>query len=95
MSYCMQRPGTRAHLHPRVHTRNVHAHLQQQPHQLRQDEAMPLSHLDLKVLQPVSHFSDINYAEQFKTLDLAALKADLAEVLTTSQDWWPADYGKH
>src|SRR5215472_11869000 len=36
-----------------------------------------------------------NYAEAFKTLDLAAVKQDLAEVLTTSQDWWPADFGHY
>jgi catalase-peroxidase len=36
--------------------------------------------------------TDFNYAEAFKTLDLAAVKADIAEVLTTSQDWWPADF---
>jgi catalase-peroxidase len=36
-----------------------------------------------------------NYAEAFKALDLAAVKQDIAEVLTTSQDWWPADYGHY
>ena len=36
-----------------------------------------------------------NYAKEFATLDLKALKADLAKVLTTSQDWWPADYGTY
>jgi catalase-peroxidase len=36
-----------------------------------------------------------NYAEEFKKLDLAALKKDLAELMTTSQDWWPADYGNY
>ena len=38
---------------------------------------------------------EFNYAEAFKTLDLAAVKRDIAEVLTTSQDWWPADYGHY
>jgi catalase-peroxidase len=38
---------------------------------------------------------EVNYAEAFKTLDLAAVKQDIAEVLTTSQDWWPADYGHY
>jgi catalase-peroxidase len=38
---------------------------------------------------------DFNYAEEFKTLDLRALKRDLIEVMTTSQDWWPADYGHY
>jgi catalase-peroxidase len=38
---------------------------------------------------------DFDYAEAFKTLDLAAVKQDIAEVLTTSQDWWPADFGNY
>ncbi|GIH90176.1 catalase/peroxidase HPI [Planobispora siamensis] len=38
---------------------------------------------------------DFDYAEAFKSLDLAAVKRDIAEVLTTSQDWWPADYGHY
>ncbi|OHV05595.1 catalase/peroxidase HPI [Mycobacterium talmoniae] len=38
---------------------------------------------------------DFNYAEEFKTLDLEALKRDVLEVMTTSQDWWPADYGHY
>jgi catalase-peroxidase len=38
---------------------------------------------------------DFNYDEEFKTVDLAALKADLFTLMTTSQDWWPADYGHY
>jgi catalase-peroxidase len=38
---------------------------------------------------------DFNYAEEFKTLDLEALKQDLVDLMTTSQDWWPADYGHY
>jgi catalase-peroxidase len=38
---------------------------------------------------------DFNYAEEFKTLDLPAVKQDIAQVLTTSQDWWPADFGHY
>jgi catalase-peroxidase len=38
---------------------------------------------------------DFNYAEEFKTLDLAAVKQDLRELMTKSQDWWPADYGHY
>jgi len=38
---------------------------------------------------------DFNYAEEFKTLDLDALKQDITKVMTTSQDWWPADYGHY
>jgi catalase-peroxidase len=38
---------------------------------------------------------DFNYAEQFKTVDLDALRRDIEAVMTTSQDWWPADYGHY
>jgi catalase-peroxidase len=38
---------------------------------------------------------EFNYAEAFKTLDLAEVKRDIQDVLTTSQDWWPADYGHY
>jgi catalase-peroxidase len=56
--------------------------------------------LNLKILaknpavaNPMS--ADFNYAEAFNSLDLAAVKRDIAEVLTTSQDWWPADFGHY
>ena len=56
--------------------------------------------LNLKVLQQNSPLSDpmgkdFNYAEEFKTLDLNALKSDIEKLMTTSQDWWPADYGHY
>ena len=56
--------------------------------------------LDLQVLHQHSPLSNpmgqtFNYAEEFKTLDLDALKQDIFEVMTTSQDWWPADYGHY
>ncbi|ASW57133.1 catalase/peroxidase HPI [Plantactinospora sp. KBS50] len=38
---------------------------------------------------------DFDYAEKFKDLDVEALKRDINEVMTTSQDWWPADYGHY
>jgi catalase-peroxidase len=38
---------------------------------------------------------DFNYAEEFKKLDLAAVKKDLHDLMTDSQDWWPADYGHY
>jgi len=55
---------------------------------------------DLSVLHQHSPQSDpmgghFDYAAAFKTLDLDALKRDLIEVMTTSQDWWPADYGHY
>jgi catalase-peroxidase len=39
--------------------------------------------------------SDFNYAEEFKSLDVEALKRDLIALMTNSQDWWPADYGHY
>ena len=38
---------------------------------------------------------DFNYSEEFESLDLDALKVDLEELMTTSQDWWPADFGHY
>ncbi|MBL62315.1 MAG: catalase/peroxidase HPI [Opitutae bacterium] len=56
--------------------------------------------LNLKILHQNTPLSDpmdedFNYAEEFKTVDLDALKQDIEEVMTTSQDWWPADYGHY
>src|SRR5437868_4823469 len=39
--------------------------------------------------------ADFNYAKAFETLDLAVVKQDIQQVLTTSQDWWPADFGHY
>ncbi len=38
---------------------------------------------------------DFNYAKEFQTLDFAALKKDILDLMTTSQDWWPADFGHY
>ena len=56
--------------------------------------------LNLKILHQHSHMSNpmgeaFNYAEEFKKLDLEALKKDLYALMTDSQDWWPADYGHY
>ncbi|WKZ56382.1 MAG: catalase/peroxidase HPI [Bdellovibrionota bacterium] len=56
--------------------------------------------LNLKILNKNSPLldpmgQDFNYAEEFKELDLAALKKDLEKLMTTSQPWWPADYGHY
>jgi len=56
--------------------------------------------LDLRQLQQNPPMANpmgegFNYAEEFKTVDLEALKRDIETVMTTSQDWWPADYGHY
>ncbi|MDF3868838.1 catalase/peroxidase HPI [Pseudomonas denitrificans (nom. rej.)] len=59
------------------------------PNQLRLD----LLHQHSSKSNPMGE--DFNYAEAFKTLDLAAVKADLRALMTDSQDWWPADFGHY
>lgn len=56
--------------------------------------------LNLNILRQHSELSNpmdrgFNYAEEFKSVDLAALKKDIFTLMTTSQDWWPADYGHY
>ncbi len=56
--------------------------------------------LNLRILRQNSSLSnpmseDFNYAEEFKTLDLDAVKQDIFDLMTESQDWWPADYGHY
>ncbi len=58
------------------------------------------NHLNLSILRQHASISDpmgedFNYAEEFKKLDLKAVKQDLYELMTNSQDWWPADYGHY
>jgi len=59
------------------------------PHQLRLD----ILHQHSGKSNPMG--GDFNYAEEFKSLDLDALKRDLAALMTASQDWWPADFGHY
>jgi catalase (peroxidase I) len=44
---------------------------------------------------PLCQPKQFNYAEEFKSLDLAAVKKDLLALMTDSQDWWPADFGHY
>ena len=58
------------------------------------------NHLNLKMLHQNSsvinpYGKDFNYAEEFKSIDLDALKKDIFTLMTDSQDWWPADYGHY
>ena len=55
-------------------------------------KAAPTS-LKLSLLNPATRQPGWSYAEEVKTLDVEALKKDIFEVMTNSQDWWPADYG--
>ena len=75
---------------------------QQQPHPTSgtANEKWWPNRLNLKILaknpavaNPLGE--DFDYAAAFQTLDLAAVKSDIAELLTTSQDWWPADFGNY
>lgn len=59
------------------------------PHQLN----LQLLHQNSAKANPLG--PDFNYAEAFSKLDLAAVKRDIEKVMTTSQDWWPADYGNY
>lgn len=52
--------------------------------------------LNLKVLNPAKYLNDqYDYAAEFASLDLDAVKKDLVDMMTNSQDWWPADYGHY
>ncbi len=56
--------------------------------------------LNVGILRQHSNLSDpmdkgFNYAEEFKKLDLTSIKNDIFDLMTTSQDWWPADYGHY
>jgi catalase-peroxidase len=52
--------------------------------------------LNLKLLREFDPMEQsFNYAKEFKSLDLAAVKKDLTAVMTDSQDWWPADFGHY
>ncbi|MFE2120211.1 catalase/peroxidase HPI [Rhodococcus aetherivorans] len=70
------------------------------PHRPRTNRDWWPNQLDLQVLHQHSPLSnpmgpDYNYAEEFATLDVEALKQDIFELMTTSQEWWPADYGHY
>jgi len=58
-------------------------------------DQVDVSRLHPHVAQSNPLGDDFDYAEAFATLDVDALKADLVSVMTTSQDWWPADYGHY
>jgi catalase-peroxidase len=70
------------------------------PHRPRTNQDWWPNQIDLSVLHQHSTKSDpmdegFDYAEEFKQLDVEALKRDLIAAMTTSQEWWPADYGHY
>ncbi|RYY42327.1 MAG: catalase-peroxidase, partial [Actinomycetales bacterium] len=72
------------------------------PHPTRQDankvwwpEGVNLKVLAKNPAVANPHGEDFDYAAAFESLDLAEVKRDIEQVLTTSQDWWPADFGHY
>jgi catalase-peroxidase len=70
------------------------------PHRPRSNQDWWPDQMNLQVLHQHSPHADpmdegFDYAEELKTLDVDALKQDVFDVMTTSQDWWPADYGHY
>jgi catalase-peroxidase len=66
------------------------------PRSVRSNRDWWPNQLNLTILQPADPMGkDFNYAKEFKSLDLAAVKKDLLALMTDSQDWWPADFGHY
>jgi catalase-peroxidase len=80
---------------PLVPTAALYAEGAPRPNQFWWPDQLDLSPLREHAAESNPLGADFNYAKAFKTLDLAAVKADIRKVLTTSQDWWPADYGNY
>ena len=66
-----------------------------QPNQFWWPDQLDLSPLRQRGAQSNPLGTDFDYAKAFATLDLNAVKQDIRKVLTTSQPWWPADYGHY
>ncbi len=58
-------------------------------------EQLNLNPLRVHDIESNPYGTEFNYAEEFKTLNLTEVKTDIEKVLTTSQDWWPADFGHY
>ncbi len=65
------------------------------PNQFWWPEQLNLQPLRQHAKESNPYGANFDYSEAFKKLDLAAVKNDINEILTTSQDWWPADYGHY
>tara|TARA_B110000908_G_scaffold21302_1_gene24023 strand:- start:147 stop:2291 length:2145 start_codon:yes stop_codon:yes gene_type:complete len=80
---------------PVMHGGSIHA-----TNEVRGNRDWWPNQLNLKILNQNTDQTDpfggkVDYAKSFETLDVAALKADLAALMTDSQEWWPADYGHY
>jgi catalase-peroxidase len=76
-------------VHGRIHATQGDANSQWWPNRLN----LKILAKNPAVINP--NDGDLDYAAEFSTLDLAAVKADISAVLTDSKDWWPADYGNY
>lgn len=65
------------------------------PNQFWWPKQLDLSSLRANSIESNPYGKDFNYGKEFQSLDLQAVKKDIAEVLKTSQEWWPADYGSY
>lgn len=77
-----------------------HAHHKMSKNEPKPNEFWWPNKINLSPLRAHSPLSNpygenFNYAKEFEKVDIAALKADIKKVMTTSQDWWPADYGTY
>ena len=78
----------------------MHGTIKHVTHNVRSNKDWWPNQLNLRILHQNTKASDpmgdgFSYAEAFKSLDLDALKKDLGNLMTESQDWWPADYGHY
>ncbi len=80
---------------PVVPTSTAFAQGEMKSNQFWWPEKLDLSPLRQHAAESNPLGEDFNYAKAVKTLDLKAVKKDIGTLMTTSQDWWPADYGHY
>ncbi|MGE3490084.1 MAG: catalase/peroxidase HPI [Vicinamibacterales bacterium] len=80
---------------PLISTHTVHAQGAPKPNQFWWPDQLDLSPLRQQAAESNPLGGQFDYAKAFASLDLNVLKQDIRKVLTTSQDWWPADYGNY
>ncbi|MEE4239813.1 MAG: catalase-peroxidase, partial [Anderseniella sp.] len=80
---------------PAVLPSPVSAQMQPKSNQFWWPEQLNLAPLRQHAIESDPMGADFDYAEAFRSLDLDAVKKDIEALMTTSQDWWPADYGHY